>query len=205
MGIIRLLLSIVCYIPINKALKKSTKLKIKAKRIIAVALLFVLVLGFGLLPVEDLFVTFSTPQSAYRYQRSYTYDVDLVVEGESTVLVVGSHCLGRADNEFVLSAFEKKEGGYKLGFTFEFKPVNLGQLDNKYIYHVYKHTASDDYYIHVMSSFAVKTDVADISGKPFSCIQKDDRYYYYGYAHRMEEGYSLIIDGKEYNIDITEV
>ena len=202
MGIIRLLLSIVCWIPIYKALKKSAKLKIKAKRIIAVALLLVLSLGLGLLPVEDLFVTFSTPQSAYKYNQSYANNVDLVVEGESSALVVGSSRFKLADNEFVLSAFEKKEGGYKLGFTFEFKPVNLGQLDNKYVYHVYKHTASDDYYIHVMSSFAVKTDVADINGTAFSCIQKNNHYYYYGYAHRMEEGYCLIIDGKEYNVEL---
>lgn len=205
MGIIRLLLSIVCYIPINKALKKSEKLKTKAKRIIAVALLFVLVLGFGLLPVEDLFVTFSTPQSAYRYNQSYANDVDLVVEGESSAWVVGSSRFKLADNALVSSIFEKKDGGYKLGFTFEVKTVAFGMLDNKYLYNVYKYSDLDDYYIYVMAFSAVKTDVADINGTAFSCVQKNNQYYYYGYAHNISEDYILIINGEEYSIDITEV
>lgn len=152
----------------------------------------------SLIPMENAFVTFSSPQSAYNYNHSG--NVKLIVHGNNTDFVVGAN--GDAD---VYTIVPKSDGGWKIGMGLDTKRIVHTISDGISIY-VYQYKSSDDYYITVLDTNGGPSEVADNHNSIFQCLDKSNStmnksfYTYFTYINGYDNQYALTINGKTIKI-----
>lgn len=145
----------------------------------------------ALLPVENAFLTFSSPQSAYQY--NHTGDVKLVVSGEITDFVVGVQ--GDVDEYAILP---KSDDGWKLGMGFDTKRIHQTVSDGIVVY-VYQYKNTDDYYITILDTSGGPLELTDNRNSNFQCLEHTNEaldttfYTYYGYIHDYDDSYALTV------------
>ena len=145
----------------------------------------------ALLPVENAFLTFSSPQSAYQY--NHTGDVKLVVSGEITDFVVGAK--GDVDEYTILP---KCDDGWKLGMGFDTKRIHQTVSDGVVVY-VYQYKNTDDYYITILDTSGGPLELTDNRNSNFQCLEHTNEaldttfYTYYGYIHDYDDSYALTV------------
>lgn len=146
----------------------------------------------ALLPVENVFLTFSSPQSAYQY--NHTGDVKLVVSGEITDFVIGVK--GDVDEYTILP---KSDDGWKLGMGFDTKRIHQTISDGVVIY-VYQYKNTDDYYITILDTGGGPLELTDNRNSNFQCLEHTNEvlhttfYTYYGYIHDYDDSYTLTVN-----------
>lgn len=146
---------------------------------------------FALLPVENAFLTFSSPQSAYQY--NHTGDVKLVVSGEITDFVIGVQ--GDVDEYTIVP---KSDDGWKLGMGFDTKRIHQTVSDGVVIY-VYQYKNTDDYYITILDTDGGPLEITDNRNSNFQCLECTNEalhitfYTYYGYIHDYDDSYALTV------------
>lgn len=152
----------------------------------------------ALIPIENAFVTFSSPQSAYNYNNSGS--VKLIVNGEKTDFIVGS----KGDTN-VYIIVPKSNDGWKLGMGLDTKRIAKTISDGISVY-VYQYKNSDDYYISVLDTSGGPSDVTDNRSSKFQCLEKSNSalnetfYTYYAYVNDYNDQYVLTVNGKTIKI-----
>lgn len=155
----------------------------------------------SLLPVENLFITFSSPQTVFNY--SVMGDINTVVEGEKSALILYTNEGARSR-----SIIPKSKTGWKIKIysTNEetFSKTWLDSDEKIYRMSVYwcKHT--NDYYIIISKLFT--DDPVNIVDNRNSLFQKskssiDSSITYYAYVNDIDQNYKLTVDGKSIHID----
>lgn len=145
----------------------------------------------ALLPVENAFLAFSSPQSAYQY--NHTGNVKLIVSGKITDFVVGAK--GDVDEYTILP---KSDDGWKLGMGFDTKRIHQTISDGVVIY-VYQYKNSDDYYITILDTDGGPLELTDNRNSDFQCLEHKDEvlrttfYTYYAYVHDYDDSYALTV------------
>lgn len=147
-----------------------------------------------LFPIENAFMTFSSPQSAYRYNH-FGY-VNLVINGKQTDFVVASN--GDTD---LYSIVPKTKEGWKIGMGSDTRIISQTITDGIVIY-VYQYKNSDDYYIIISNTNEGPLKISDSRGSKFissnktsSAVNKD-YYTYYAYINNFNAMYEVIINDK---------
>ena len=112
-----------------------TKTGFKRRKIIIfsiLALVVATVLNF--VPFENLFVTFGSPESAYRYVHSTPHEIKMVVNGETCDLVIGEK---DADQYLIIP---RSEDGWKIGLGIHTRLVEHKIQEDAIVFtHQYKH------------------------------------------------------------------
>lgn len=147
-----------------------------------------------LFPIENAFMTFSSPQSAYRYNH-FGY-VNLVINGKQTDFVVASN--GDTD---LYTIVPKTKEGWKIGMGSDTRIISQIITDGIVVY-VYQYKNSDDYYIIISNTNEGPIKISDSRGSKFissnktsSAVNKD-YYTYYAYINNFNDMYEVIIDDK---------
>ena len=107
-------------------------------------------------PIENAFLTFSSPQTSYAY--NHLGKVELVVDGEKTSFVVA-----KKDNGDAYAMIPKCKNGWKLGMGFRTNRV-LRKLDDGIVIYVYQDSNTEDAYLTVQDMDGNPIEIADSFG-----------------------------------------
>ena len=153
----------------------------------------------ALIPVENAFVTFSSPQSAYSYM--YMNKTKLVVEGTNTAFVIGGE--GK-DSSYTI--IPRSDTGWKLGPALDVNTSISKFSSNKVKIYVDQYKDSEEYYITVYNANGAAAEVSDSRNSKFYHLDKssngdDETFYtYYSYVHDLDDQYTLTVNGKTYSV-----
>ena len=142
--IIRLIIGIVLFaaIAITSILLKRRVIRAKT----AVPILFIafaLSLVSSLVPFENLFTSFKTPEEVFAYGNLGEKSVDFVLEGEDSAFVYG-----KAGGKDTFMITPRENGEYKMFSLFSLKNYFAASGDD-YTVIVYNYKGSSDYYIFI--------------------------------------------------------
>lgn len=197
---IRLLLGSIAFFAILLPTRKSYIPQKRWMPLIAFTAAVTVITVTSLVPFENIFVTFSSPESAYKY--THTGDVQLVVDGEETALVIGQ----KGDVYEYLIVPKAHSGGWKIGMGVDTQIVDQ-TLSNGVIIYVYKHRNTDDYYVRVVDSNGGYSDITDICNSEFVYLEKPNTtlgktfYIYYAYLKDFSQDYELTVNGQQITLN----
>lgn len=194
-GITRVILGviifIVCYLII-----KTTKTKYKRRYyIISFICVILVIVLFNLIPIENAFITFSTPESAFSYVN--TGNIKLVINGSQTDLVVA-----QKEDAKIYSIIPKTENGWKLGMGIDTKRIIQKTFEGIIIY-VYQYKNTNEYYITVLNTNGGMLELSDNHDSTFFHVDEVNEelnetfYIYYTYIKALDEQYTLIVNGNK--------
>ena len=193
-SIIRLIIGAVillCVTLIISKLKTKNKRKLKLFTFILCGI-FVTVLS--LVPFENLFITFDSPEKSYNYV--YSEEIKLVVPGNESDLVVGE----KDDGTLVSLIVPKTNKGWKIGRGFDTKiivPYKL--LDAKNSISVLRYKNTDDYFLSIYSYEDSLLEIEDSINSEFLILRRTvyekTITVYYVYVYNMNAEYVITING----------
>lgn len=171
-GLVRVLLGIIALLLISR-LKSNFKgnTYLPFKKIGIILLSFVLIIVLCLFPVENLFVTFSTPEKAYSYLKNK--EIDLVVNGNASSLIVAS------DGDTLI--VPKYNNRWKLGSSIDSVKV-YESIDKGFHVVIFQYKETEELYIIVSGISSDISVVKDNLGTKF--IKRKDTNIYYAYINQ---------------------
>lgn len=181
-------------------IRKSSVIHKRRWSIVALVAAIILTTISALLPIENAFITFSSPESAYHYRNSG--DVKLVVDGEKTDLVVGTK-----GDEDIYAIVPKSNNGWKLGTGLDTKRM-IQTISDGVIIYVYQYKNTDDYYITVFDANGGSTDITDNRDSEFKYLEtynsalNETFYTYYAYIGGFDNQYALTVNGTSIKVQI---
>lgn len=193
----RLVLSVISICVIVLAILKKRKIWRKRIFIIMSLLLFSFVELSGIAPIENIFLTFETPEAAINYYTMYREVLDVIYGKESCMVVYIN-----TRNEYEVQYFPKTNEGYKLPSVWTVKRVSYyisaeGTFDINQIW------GTNDYYLSGIYTFPEDIpELSDNIGTFFKCIELQDAniegtYYNYAYLQGFTDNYILMISKKK--------
>lgn len=187
---------IICFLLI----KKSHIINKRKWSLVAFVVAIILTTVSALIPIEDAFVTFSSPESAFGYVN--TGNVKLVVSGKKTDFVIA----GKSNTDIYV-IIPKSNIGWKLGLGLDTKRIIQKISDGITIY-VYQYKNSDDYYITVFDTNGGTSEITDNHGSEFYYLDKTNNalnktfYIYYAYVENLNDTYILTVNGKVISVAV---
>lgn len=196
--IIRLAFWSIAFI-ISILLIKKTQVRHKHRwSIIAFIIAVIMTTIFALLPIENAFITFSSPESAYNYNHSG--NVKLVVDGEKTDFVVGAK-----EDRYIYAIVPKSNSRWKMGMDLDTKRIFQTISDGITIY-MYQYKNTNDYFITVSDTKGGSSDITDNHNSEFKYLEKSNStlgktfYTYYAYINNFDDQYTLTVNDKSIKI-----
>ena len=173
---------------------KNSHLRLK-RRLLIIALILIVALTMisVFIPIENTFVSFSTPESAFHYTNSG--EVQLIVEGKKSDLVVAD----KKDTDTLL-IIPKTDIGWKLGLGSDTKKVTR-TIESGITLDIYQYKNTDDYYIIVLDTNGGECQISDINNSSFYSLMKENSalnknfYMYYAYIGDFKSGYTITVNG----------
>lgn len=161
--------------------------------IFAVAIMVMLCTLSGIAPIENCFLTFSTPEKAFNYV-NFEKTV-LVVDGEESTLVVGE----KEKLDYVYSVIPKVKDGWKLGLGLNVKKIIERYCDGITIY-VYQYKNSSDYFIIIIDTNGGELTISDEYNTKFISLEGNSDSFgknfvtYYAHIANLNLQYSVTIN-----------
>lgn len=186
-------ITIIC-IKIKEPSLKTKKIKTIAAFLTCLALLST---ASVFLPIENLFVTFPDSVAAYKYVHGG--DVNTVVEGEHSDLVIGKKN-GRA----AFAAVAHDGDGRKVTLWYDLREI-LSRDDDGVRIKIYAYKGSSDYYLSIMDTTTDSlSSVSDNIGSMFYCTTTDykEKNYYTFLTHldSLPNDYVINVGGRDIDI-----
>lgn len=178
-------------------IRKSRIAKKRIAYLLTVAFSFVLVSVLCLFPVEKAFLTYKTPESAFRYVNMQP-DIKFTVYGENSCLIIGENS---GANEFLI--IPKSGNGWKIDVGKNTKMISQKVYDSIVIC-VYQHRNTGDCYISVLDTNGAAIQLSDNCNSSFMVSEKsvnalNKAYFrYYAYISDYDEDYQLVLNGRTY-------
>lgn len=153
---------------------------------------------FAFIPIENAFITFSSPESAYNYNHSG--NVKLIVEGEKTDFVVGAK-----GDVYIYAIVPKSNNRWKIGIGLDTKRIIQTISDGITIY-IYQYKNTNDYFITVLDTKGGLSDITDNHNSEFKYLEKSNStlsktfYTYYAYINGFDDQYTLTVNDKSIKI-----
>lgn len=164
--------------------------------ILSVIILSLLIATSSFFPIENIFLTFSSPEKAYQYM-GYN-ELKVLIEGENSCFAIDSK------GKKALTIF-KIENGYKINTESNTKIKT--SYKSQFIITVYKSTQTNECYIEIFNSDGGENTIFDSCNSQF--IAKSEEFdnlnqtYYTYYAYITDKNdYWLSIDGQVHKIDM---
>lgn len=180
--------------------KKST---VTRRRIIYLICLTVIVISvLSLLPIENLFMRFDTPEAAFRYFHLGKNNIELVVEGNDSAFVIDYQ-----NNTNTYQIIPKDDNKWKVGIGLYLKTVVHMFSDGLAVY-VYQYKNTDDYYINIFDINGVESNISDNCHSQFySLIHRNDLngsdfVSYYAHIAEYNSQYYVVVNGKRIEMAI---
>lgn len=183
-----------CSALILPKIKPSSKRKF---RVITVAITVLLYLLISVVPFENLFVSFTSPESAYNYFKFGNSNTVLVADGEHCSFVLDRH-KDYDSYKFI----PKTENGWKLPSFLNAKTV-AKHLSERGQFYIYQFDDTDDYFIVVNNINREELKVSDRCDSEFYPLEiqfNDDgeKYYdYYAFIKDYSADYYVTINGSK--------
>ncbi|MBQ9859461.1 MAG: hypothetical protein IJO76_02135 [Clostridia bacterium] len=153
----------------------------------------VLSLALSFLPFENSFVTFSSPEAAYKYYYP-TASPYQIIKGNESDLVLGD---GR-DGTTTILIVPKNEDGWKVGIGSEINTVYNGIAGTLPV-QIHRYKDSNDYYITVFGEHGKELSISDNRGSTFaSDLQL--RNVYRAHIADMNRQYELTVNGEKIDL-----
>ena len=191
-GIIRL---IIVLIIIAFIIKKKTQTKDK---------IFILVLGvvvvtlLNFIPIENLFVNFSSPEAVYKYVQSPFEDIKVVVPGKKSDMIIAE----KDTSTYNVLVVPKTEKGWEIGNAWDVKPV-CSRWHGEVFVNVEKYSKKGDYYITVTDMKSEIKKITDINNSEFIPIyysvngSQSQVVKYYTSVQNFNEQYWIELNGEK--------
>lgn len=192
-GIIRMVIVLIVLILIPKI--KTSK---KVKGIVGMVFGVVLSTLLTLVPVENLFMNFSSPEAVYRYVKSTNVDIKTVVPGEKSDMVIAE----KDENTYGIMIVPKTEEGWEIGNLLAVKLIYREMYDG-FIIDVKKYSETDDYYIAITDLTSKVKNLNDSYDSEFVsiCRSTDESQSqivkYYTSIRNFDEQYWIEINGEK--------
>lgn len=191
-----ILLSIISYILL---MIFNVEINMLLLRFIILIILFLLFI-FNYFPIENLFISFKTPKSAFKSVYIDKY-IDCIMGKNSALLIYKSF------GTYSQTIMPMKNDKWKLPTPFTYQEVFYHQYKNYEIY-LYKTNKSEEYYLKLYKRNKPKNSNIDIIkdnvGTDFSKQRFSDFRHvtYYAYLSDKLNNYNLLINESEIKIDI---
>lgn len=179
-------------------IKKPLDVRNRKRMIINFIAAVLIAEALSLIPIENSFITFSSPEAAYNYNNRG--EIKLIVNGGETDFIVG-----KEGDTYNYAIVPRANGGWKLGMGTDINKVCNTISDNVSI-SVYRYKNADNNYVEVSDINGSKLDITDDRGSEFLSLESyvgaldEDYYIYYAYINQFDSGYSLTVDGKAIDI-----
>lgn len=187
--------ALVCFI-IAKTKGKLTK-KYIILSFISVFCIFSIILF--MIPIEDMFFTFKTPEDAYKFENLKRIDSNSsVIEGEKSIFVFSKD---------KVHFYSKCNKGIKLGTQTKTNTI-YNSWQDEYEISVIQYGDTNDYYIYIMNFNGKKFNITDSLNTEFinrNINYENGKYSYYGYIgyiNNLDESYYITLDDKK--IELTK-
>lgn len=151
------------------------------------------------IPIENLFVDFSSPEKAFNYL--YSGNIKKTIDGESSTMI-----LYTKNNVHSQAIIPKNNNNWKLDI-FQLNNSIAAKTVNRHIINIYNARNTDDYYITIWDSFTDHSiNVTDNENSKFQYIIEENRatadknIIYYAYIKGIEKNYSITIDGEKISL-----
>ena len=201
--LVRIIVCAIIYLIIHFAISRSKKAEGKKtwdKIILAICVVIAAI--SCLVPIENAFVTFSSPQKAYNYWNR-SEKVILVIDGEDTTRVIEK----KGNDTFADAILPKTKGGWKLAGPLDNVHTETRVYNNVIIW-IYNRDGSEDYYLQMFDSGSKKElQITDSLGSEiFDYKEYDNRladstkWYYFTCVNNLDADYKLTVDGETFSV-----
>lgn len=153
--------------------------------IIFIALNYVL----NFVPLENLFYSFDSVEKAYYYANFDKSNIQLVVSGKESDLVIGEK-----DNISTYLILPKTSNGWKVGQGIN-KKLRILTIKDGISFSVYQYKETSDFYIDVSGFDNEELMISDSRGSEF-CKYNGN---YYAYIQNFDEQYSINVNGQDFS------
>lgn len=196
-NIIRIIIGCVFLVSSTIIIKKS---KITRKRILYVVFTGIsvaLITALALVPFENLFITFSSPESAYDYYSLGKSNIELVVEGNNC-----DFAIDRNNNSDTHLIIPKTTDGWKIGIGLHTKRI-VQKFSNGISIYVYQYKNTNDYFITILNTSGGESTVSDEYNTNFHSLENNDYVYgktfvtYYAHIPDFNTQYSIMVNDIE--------
>ena len=180
--LISVLLLAVCIFVIKK------KISFNKQRLftgIAIFCCFCVAAVLELIPYENSFISFDTPEKAIQYYSNN--DIENILYGKDTCLVLTS---GKSNTRQILN---KKNKGWNIQTEFNIKKTNMKPIGTDYAY-ILSIEESTDRYILVRNVSGKELELYDNLNSEFTQANTGE---YYAYLSDFSDEYILYVDGEE--------
>lgn len=193
-GLIRLLIGCVffyCTILVIKRFKIVKRKHYIACIVISIALITTL----AFLPFENLFITFKSPESVYKYVNYGKSNVKLIVEGNNSDFVIGEK-----NNSDTYLIVPKTIDGWKIGVGTDAK-MFFRTNSNGIIVYVYQYKNTEDYFVTVFDANGGYSEIRDSRNSNFFHLEKIDESLkktfvtYYAHISNLDTSYWVCVNG----------
>lgn len=194
-GIVRYSLCLIVFMICFLLIKKSRIVQKGRYYVIAFIISSIMASVLYLLPIENLFITFSSPEKAFSYINSW--EIQETVSGSDSDLVIASK--NGTDTYRILP---KTEDGWKISTGLQAKKVYHDFYMGTFI-SIYKHKNCDDYFITLFNIDDGEIDITDNRGSQIFCLEKTASspfYQYYFCVQNINNGYILSLNGEDIKI-----
>lgn len=196
-GIIRYGFGFVILIIVLSLINKSQIINKRRLHLASFIIIAILTSLLYFIPVENLFISFSSPEKAFNYINSWK--IQHIVNGSETDLIIS----GKNETN-TCKILPKTDKGWKISTGLETKKYK--GFHNGISIGVYRYKNSNDYYVVLFNTDGGKIDVSDSRGSQFSFVNKTDTassepiYYYCTCVYNLDDMYVLNLNGEEVKI-----
>lgn len=192
---IRIVLWLIISVGAALIIKKSKVVRKKLVFGLSVAFCTVMISVFGMFPVENLFVTFQSPESVFHYTNNG--EIDEIIYGKESCLVV----YAEANNTVGHYIIPKSAKGYKIPNYFMVKKVSH-KFDENGLFDVYQVRGTQDYYIFGTVHLNENDNQIDIYNEldekvESNIVRIDNASFIYFYLHDFSDEYYMIVNGEK--------
>jgi len=176
-------------------IKKSSIIN-KRKFCIISLIIFIIILTIStLFPIENIFLTFKTPGSAYNYR--YSGKVELILNGKQSSFIIGKK---NNYDDGTMDIIPKIKNGWKLSYSYKVKMIKKTYFDGIVI-SIYKNEDYNDYYINIYDTNGGLSKINDNCNSKFVHIKETsyggkNYYSYYAYIENFNKKYEVTIGEK---------
>lgn len=202
-GIFRYVFGITVFLVLLNMLNKKKLLRKYTIILLFVGCLALISLSY-FIPIENLFVTFSSPENAFYY--SCGSKIDEIVEGKESCMIIFSDDNRRNCKQRI---FPKTNSGYKIGTDFTLKNI-VYQVEDEFILRIIKLKRTNEYYLILVGSSQNNVELSDNKDTFFiknmdnvnNSVYSDVEFY--AYIGNIDENYKLYLNNKEVTLNIKE-
>lgn len=117
------------------------------------------------IPFENLFITFNSPEKVFNYYIGDKSDVNLVVNGKNSDLVIGKN-----NDANVYLIVPKNDDGWKIGVGIDTKRI-MQKTYNRIVIYVYQYKNTNDYFVTILDTNGGYSEIVDSCNSKFFLLE----------------------------------